>query len=230
MIGTIARTWQCQRLYVVRRLYSAQCSGVAPSARPVVLIGHPALRSICEPCRGDDYYHDEALDKDKQALVATLEEFRRKNGFGRGIAAPQIGVLRRFLAINMGEHHVEENGASVANTTRVLSDPEITWRSQDTFTMYDDCMSLPWILCKVRRHQSISVQFYNEQRELEVWDQCSQPLSELLQHEMDHLDGKLIVDIVEGGGQGIIARDEFEKNPRLYEQEVDYFIQPTIGR
>ena len=59
------------------------------------------------------------------------------NGFGRGIAAPQIGIGRRFLAVNMGD----EQG------TRLLSDPIITWKSHETFTMYDDCMEENCIVC-----------------------------------------------------------------------------------
>ena len=176
----------------------------------VVLLGHPALRIMCTPC-GDD-----ALDDEKASLVATLEDFRSKNGFGRGIAAPQIGVPRRFIAVNMG------------SGPRVLTDPKITWKSDETFTLFDDCMSLPWLLCKVRRHSSISVEFVNEDKEVETWDECDTPLSELLQHELDHLDGRLIVDIAEGGGLGIISRDAFERDPESFRADVDYFIEPTI--
>ena len=150
-------------------------------------------------------------------MVATLEAFRATHGFGRGIAAPQIGVPRRFIAVNMGDG------------PRVLSDPRITWRSDETFTLFDDCMSLPWLLCKVQRNKSIRVEFMNEEGKTEVWDECPQPLSELLQHEIDHLDGRLIVDIAVDGGHGIVSRDEFERDPQRFQQEVDYFIEPTIN-
>lgn len=180
------------------------------TSRSVVLLGHPALRQCCTPCLNDP------LIEEKQALLQTLENFRRENGFGRGIAAPQIGVLRRFVAINMGD------GA------RVLTDPKIQWKSEETFTLFDDCMSLPWLLCKVRRNKSITLEFTNEKGEPEVWERCPKPLSELLQHELDHLDGRLIVDIAEGGGRGIISRTEFERNPKQFEGLVDYFIEPTL--
>ena len=52
--------------------------------------------------------------------------------------------------------------------------------------------------------------------------------TQLLQHEIDHLDGKLILDCTEGGGRGVISREEFEKDPGRFRTEVDYFIEPTI--
>ena len=175
-----------------------------------MLLGNPALREVCAPCGAD------ALVKEKADLISTLQAFREANGFGRGIAAPQIGVLRRFIAINMGDG------------PRLLTDPIIEWRSDETFTLFDDCMSLPWLLCKVRRHISVTVKFRNEQGHEEIWKQCSQALSELLQHELDHLDGRLIVDIVEDGGRGIISREEFESHPHRFKHEVDYFIEATV--
>ena len=65
---------------------------------------------------------------------------------------------------------------------------------------------------------------------MEEWAEVAQPLSELLQHEMDHLDGVLIVDRAEGGGRGIVSREEFEKDDARFREEVDYFIEPTIAK
>lgn len=178
--------------------------------QPVVLLGHPSLRAKATPCGSDD------LSKEKASLVATLQDFRERHGFGRGIAAPQIGVERRFLAVNMG------------SGPRVLSDPEITWRSERTITLYDDCMSLPWVLCKVKRNASVTVQFTNEDGALETWEELPEPISELLQHEIDHLDGVLIVDIAVGGGHGIVSRQEYEKDPDNFTSGVTYCITPTL--
>ena len=107
-------------------------SSEAATAQDVVLLGHPALRAVCTPCGTDD------LSAEKNALVATLQAFRDANGFGRGIAAPQIGVTRRFIAVNMGADH-----PIVTGPPRVLSDPEVTWRSPETFTLFDDCTYVP---------------------------------------------------------------------------------------
>ncbi len=193
-----------------------QVGRLTPSeAQPVVLLGHAALRTMCEPCGDDD------LESEKAALVATLEAFRQANGFGRGIAAPQIGVTRRFIAVNMGDDH-----PVVRNPPRVLSDPVVTWRSPETFTLFDDCMSLPWILCAVRRHESISVEFTNEDGEREQWSEVDKPLSELLQHELDHLDGVLNIDLALP--QGVVSREVFDQDPSAFKSHVDYFIEPTI--
>ena len=208
-----ASRWSHSAAVAVHQNLAPLQRGLATTAalvRKVVLLGHPVLREVCTPCGSD------TLAAEKKCLVDTLQAFREANGFGRGIAAPQIGVPRRFIAVNMGQG------------PRLLADPEITWRSDDTFTLYDDCMSFPWIMCKVRRHNAISVAFRNEAGEQERWDRCSQPLSELLQHEIDHLDGKLIVDIVEGGGHGIVSREEFDRDPKRFHAQVDYFIQPTV--
>ena len=72
------------------------------------------------------------------------------------------------------------------------------------------------------------MEFHNERGELESWPECDQPLSELLQHEIDHLEGQLIVDIAVGGGGGIVSREELERNPERFKREVDYFIEPTL--
>ena len=55
-----------------------------------------------------------------------------------------------------------------------------------------------------------------------------QPLSELLQHELDHLDGVLLTDRALDQ-QSLISREEFDKNPQRFAGEVDYFISPTIA-
>lgn len=184
--------------------FSSQYCVDTVEAQEVLLLGHPSLRVKATECGSDD------LSKVKASLVATLEDFRHRHGFGRGIAAPQIGIERRFLALNMG------------SGPRVLSDPEITWRSEQTITLYDDCMSIPWLLCKVERNARISVQFTNEDGALETWNELPEATSELLQHEIDHLDGVLIVDIAVGGGHGIVSRHEYEKDPKRFSDDVSY--------
>ena len=108
-------------------------------------------------------------------------------------------------------------------------------------------MSLPWLLCKVRRHRSIGVAFTNEAGETEQWDALPEATSELLQHELDHLDGVLITDRTQeldgdgGGGAGsggaagdpmiqsIVSREEYERRRADFDAQVDYTIVPTIN-
>ena len=85
-------------------------------------------------------------------------------------------------------------GASPRNTGEpvVLLNPEITTKSIEMMEVWDDCMSFPQLLVRVRRHRSITVTYRNLEWEEMVLD-AEGDLAELLQHEIDHLDGVLAV-------------------------------------
>ena len=172
----------------------------------------PRLRQVSEPVL--DVFEPQFVEQG-QCLKECLDDFRQQHGFGRGIAAPQIGIARRFIALNLGQGSF------------LLINPEITWRSAERFSMWDDCMCFPEQLVKVERHASISVRFIDEQGQTRDWQQLEQAVSELLQHEIDHLDGILALDLA-AGEQAVIARSAFDANPRFYQAQVDYVIQPTI--
>ncbi|MBC3872733.1 peptide deformylase [Undibacterium flavidum] len=163
-----------------------------------------------------DDCHDLQFQQENQTLQATLNVFRAQHGFGRGIAAPQLGIAKRFIALNLGEG------------TFSMINPKITWRSEQTFTMWDDCMCFPELLVKVRRHLSISVQFIDEKGRQQSWEHLGQSLAELLQHEIDHLDGVLATDLALDE-HSIIQRRDFDANPERFHQQVDYVIVPTLG-
>ena len=95
------------------------------------------------------------------------------------------------------------NGASFT-----LFNPEITWRSRKTFELWDDCMSFPDLLVRVRRHCSISVRYTDAHGEVQEMAKLHQAESELLQHEIDHLDGVLAVDRAEDKW-GFVTRSAF---------------------
>jgi peptide deformylase len=113
-------------------------------------------------------------------LRGTLNTFRRQHGFGRGIAAPQIGESIRIVYI---DH----------DYTGALINPRIVSRTTSTFGLWDDCFSFPDILVWLRRNRSITVSFQNEEG-VHSTLKASGSLSELLQHEIDHLDGILSID------------------------------------
>ena len=177
-------------------------------AMPIKLLGDPILRLISDPVK--DFSNSEFINN-AGFLHATLVEFRRKHGFGRGISAPQIGINQRFIALNL-----ESNPQLIVN-------PEITWTSQDKFTMWDDCMSFPGLLVKLERYKSISLSFKNENGVYEEWNNLDIATSELLQHEIDHLDGILAVDRAIDKNS-IIMREYFNKNREVVNQQVDYTI------
>jgi peptide deformylase len=178
----------------------------------VLPLGDPRLRIVC--ARVEDV-HAPAFRTECARLKAALDAFRAEKGFGRGIAAPQIGIPKRFIALNLGRG------------THALVNPEITWRSDETFTLWDDCMCFPELLVKVRRHASVSIAFQDEQGVSRTWERLGRAESELLQHELDHLDGVLATDLALDA-RGIIYRAAFEADPTFFQEQVDYVIQPTI--
>ena len=144
-------------------------------ASPILVIGDPRLRERCAAVARID-----AAELDR--LAAALAEARAQLGFGRAIAAPQIGIPRRIVMMNLG-----------AGPFAVVN-PEITWRSDEMFDVWDDCLSVPGRLVRVRRHRSISLAFRDAAFRPRVWQALPADLAELLQHEIDHLDGVLMVD------------------------------------
>jgi peptide deformylase len=174
----------------------------------ILRLGDTRLRQICTPVAD---LEDPQFIQENQILKTTLEEFRQKHGFGRGIAAPQLGIAKRFIALNLGA------------ATFTMINPIITWRSVETFTMWDDCMCFPELLVKLRRHSSISVQFLNEQGVTQTWEKLERRIAELLQHEIDHLDGVLATDLMLDAAS-VIKRSDFEAAPEHYMSQVDYVI------
>lgn len=161
------------------------------AVKPIRLLGNPVLRRKCLPVK---QMVSSATRQTIRDLTDTLDDFRSKKGFGHAIAAPQIGVSRRIIVMRL-------------NTRIVLINPTITRRSAAMTTVWDDCFSFPDLLVKVRRHRSISLSYFDYFGTL-VHANASGVLNELLQHEIDHLDGILAVDRAISS-RHIILRSEF---------------------
>ena len=144
--------------------------------REILLLGHPKLYEVCAPVRREEI---EEVRPAVQDLHDTLMDFRRRYGAGRAIAAPQIGVMKRLVYM-----HIDE--------PVVFINPVLDRMSEETFALWDDCMSFPDLLVRVRRHTRCRITY----RDLD-WQEPTRllenDLSELLQHECDHLDGILAV-------------------------------------
>ena len=144
------------------------------SIRSILQLGDPALYESSAEVRREDL---EGLDEVVRDLADTMADFRARYGAGRAIAAPQIAVPLRLVYLDIGE-------------PVVLINPVILERGDETIEVWDDCMSFPDLLVKVRRHRAITVRYRDrgwKERSIEAVDD----LSELLQHEIDHLDGVL---------------------------------------
>jgi peptide deformylase len=108
-----------------------------------------------------------------------------------------------------------------------MVNPEITWCSPETFTMWDDCMSFPSLLVRVRRHRAISVRYLDDEGVTRIMDRLDQATSELLQHEIDHLNGVLAVDHALDA-DAIVSREVFDAHPEWFADKVDYVITATV--
>ena len=116
-------------------------------------------------------------------LADTLADFRLRNGFGRAIAAPQIGAMQRMVFVNLRD----------GSDPFALINPQIVRASPELFELWDDCFSLPNLMVRVKRHVSIDVAFTDQYGKVHTLT-ATNDLAELLQHELDHLDGILATD------------------------------------
>ena len=174
----------------------------------MLLLGDPRLR---ERSREVEDFDDPAFAAAGEALAATLAAFRRRHGFGRAISAPQIGVPLRVIAVNLGDGPF------------LVVNPTVTWASDETFTMWDDCMSFPGLLVRLARHRGISLAYRDERGAERAWERMDLAPSELLQHEIDHLDGVLAVDRALDR-EAIVMREVFDARRAEFSRMVDYTI------
>ncbi len=147
--------------------------------RDILQLGNPVLRQIARPVDEPDGERVRALAGD---LRETLLEHRSHTGYGRGIAATQLGVLERVI-------HVEYEGS------RTLVNPVISARSEDTMEIWDFCFSYFSIFFPVRRHVLVEVKYQDTNGRHQRLEATGH-MAELLQHEIDHLNGVLAIDLV----------------------------------
>ena len=84
-------------------------------------------------------------------------------------------------------------------------------------------MSFPFLLVRVRRHSSISLRYADEKGFCREWERLDQATAELMQHEMDHLDGVLAVDRAIDR-EALVSREVFEAHPDFFRAQVEYVI------
>jgi len=162
--------------------------------KEILLIGNPVLRENSE----DVTDFDSSIDNLVNDLKETLIDFQQRKKIGRGIAAPQIGVLKKVVYLHL------------PNKSFPLINPEIVWKSDEIFEVWDSCFSFDVaFFVKTQRSKSIKVKFQNIKGEC-VEESFTEDISELLQHEIDHLHGILATDHLKNN-KDIILRAEWEK-------------------
>ena len=148
-------------------------------ARDILQLGNPILWE--HAIRVEDPT-DPKIKTLVQDLDDTLAAFRETHGCGRGIAAPQIGVLSRVIFIRM----------QPTGFCGPLVNPEIVEADSQQIVLWDDCFSFPDLMVRVARSVRVKVAYTDAQGHPSILE-ADGDLSELLQHEIDHLNGILAV-------------------------------------
>ena len=136
--------------------------------------GDPVLRTRARP-----------VERFDEVLQAEVEQMGRimDDALGIGLAATQVGRLSRLLV-----YRVAEDGPLVA-----LANPEVEWASEETVVDEEGCLSLPGVLVDVERPARIRVKAQDEHGAFVMLDAADLE-ARVIQHEIDHLDGVLILD------------------------------------
>jgi peptide deformylase len=142
----------------------------------VLIFGNPVLRLQAEPVKT----FGKKLKQFAEEMVETMIE---KDGLG--LAAPQVGKAIRFIVVD------DSRGERPAV---VLINPEITWFSVEKVEIEEGCLSVPDIHVKIIRPSSVSVKAQDVDGNVFTIDKATEMLARALQHEIDHLNGKMIID------------------------------------
>ncbi|NVK36220.1 MAG: peptide deformylase [Rhodobacteraceae bacterium] len=145
--------------------------------RDIIIIPDPVLRKVCEPIVSVD-------DEIKRLADDMLETMYAAPGIG--LAASQIGVLKRLFVLDVSKE--EESEAPM-----VFINPQITWSSDELSVYQEGCLSIPEYYEEVERPAAVKVQYLDQTgKEHEI--EADGLLATCIQHELDHLNGKLFID------------------------------------
>jgi len=148
--------------------------------RHIRRLGDPVLRARCQRVERPESAAVRLVADD---LRDTLKAAKQKYGMGRAMAAPQIGAPVRVVVVDI---EGEKQRITLVN-------PEVTDVGSEDFEVWDDCFSFPDLLVRVNRAYRITVSYLDLRGKPHTLD-CEGPMAELLQHEIDHLDGILALD------------------------------------
>ena len=153
---------------------------------PIISIPDPILREVSKPI--------ERIDDDVQRLaddmLATMYDAP-----GIGLAGIQVGVQRRIIAIDVAKREADEDTPEVPANPMILINPKVLTRSDEMSVYEEGCLSIPEYYADVERPASVTVAYLDlagKEQQMEA----SGILATCVQHEIDHLDGKLFVDYI----------------------------------
>ncbi|MBQ6500890.1 MAG: peptide deformylase [Mogibacterium sp.] len=142
--------------------------------REILLLGDPKLYEISEEVKHEELEELRPIFED---MFDCIRGIRRDYGFGRAIAAPQIGIQKRIICI-------------LTDKPYVIINPTLEFVGDEMMELMDDCMSFPNLLVRVQRYRHCILRYLDENWEPQE-KQMDDDMSELIQHEYDHLDGIL---------------------------------------
>ena len=160
------------------------------SVLPILIHPDPRLKKVCAPVQ-------DVTRELRQLADNMLETMYEAPGIG--LAAPQVGVMKRLFVMDC----VKEKDA--APQPMVLVNPEVTWVSEDMNTYEEGCLSIPDQYADVDRPAEARVRWMDldgkqhEEQFDKLWATCSQ-------HEIDHLNGKLFIDYLKPLKRQMITR------------------------
>jgi peptide deformylase len=149
---------------------------------PITIYGHPVLREKTKD-----------IDKDYPGLPQLIDNMFKTmyNADGIGLAAPQIGLPIRIFVVDLSV--LADRDPAFEGFKKVFINPVITERSPETESCEEGCLSLPGINETVVRPVTIRIQYLDENLK-ENEEEYSSYFARVIQHEYDHLEGKLFID------------------------------------
>jgi peptide deformylase len=159
------------------------------SLLPILVAPDPRLKKISKPV--------EAVDDSIRKLMDDMLE-TMYHAPGIGLAAPQVGVLKRVIVLDLAREGEDPQPLRIAN-------PEVVWVSDDDATYNEGCLSVPEHYADVVRPAACRVKYLdqdNKQQEIAA----EGLLATCLQHEIDHLDGVLFIDHLTSLKRNMILR------------------------
>lgn len=142
--------------------------------REILLLGDPRLYEISEEVKEEELALLKPVFTD---MFDCIKGIRRDYGFGRAIAAPQIGVRKRLICL-------------LTDQPYVIINPSLEFPGDEMMEVMDDCMSFPNLLVRVRRYRHCILRYRDENWQEQTMG-MDDDMAELIQHEYDHLDGIL---------------------------------------
>jgi peptide deformylase len=156
---------------------------------PIIVAPDPRLARKAQPVTKVD----DSIRRLMDDMLATMYDAP-----GIGLAAPQVGVLKRIIVVDCAKGDEKPQPYKMVN-------PEILWQSEEMLTANEGCLSLPEHYADVERPAEVKVRYVDEQNEIRELH-AKGLLATCIQHEIDHLEGTLFVDHISSLKRNIILR------------------------